>query len=131
MIISNEDLKTLSTSKSKLENIGVIMQGLNFVGDGIEKTTKLLPDKTQKKIGEKANSILMSIIQANLKTMSKGKLNKEASNKTYKAVVTASGFGFGFFGFFGFAADLFFTTKFMMRSILDIARSKGEDLTDI
>lgn len=129
MIISNEDLKTLSTCKSKLENIGIIMQGLNFVGDGIEKTTKLLPAKTQKKIGEKANSILMSVVQANLKTMSKGKLHKEASNKTYKAVVTAS--GFGLLGFFGFAADLLITTKFMMRSILDIARSKGEDVTDV
>lgn len=131
MIISNEDIKTLTTCKSKLENIGAIMHALNYVGDGIEKTTKLLPEKTQKKIGAKANSILMSVIQANLKTMSKGKLHKEASNKTYKAVVTASGFGFGLLGFFGFAADLLVTTKFMMRSILDIARSKGEDVTDV
>ncbi len=131
MIISNEDIKTLTTCKSKLENIGLIMQGLNYVGDGIEKTTKLLPDKIQKKIGEKANSILMRVIQINLKTMSKRKPNKEASNKTYKAGVMISGVGFGLFGFFGFAADLFVTTKLMMRSILDIARSKGEDLTDI
>lgn len=131
IIISQADLKILKDSKSKLENIGLIMQGLNFVGDSIEKAIKVIPPNVQKKIGEKTNSILMTIIQANLKTMSKGKEQAQPLKKTYKTVVTVSGVGFGLFGFIGFAADLMLTTKFMMRSILDIARSKGEDINDV
>ena len=131
MIISNEDLKTLSTCKSKLENVGLIMQGLNFAGDKIEKAVQLIPKSTQEWISRKTNSILMGIISANLKTMSKGKMKVRPLNKTYKTVVAASGFGFGFLGAAGFAFDLAISTKFMMRSILDIARSKGEDVNDI
>lgn len=131
MMISNEDLKTLTNCKNNLENVGLIMQGLNFVGDKIEKAVKLIPQGTQEWIAKKTNSILMSIISANLKSMSKGKVKAHPLNKTYKSVVAASGFGFGFFGAAGFAFDLALSTKFMMRSILDIARSKGEDITDI
>jgi hypothetical protein len=131
MIISNEDIKTLSTCKSKLENVGLIMQGVNFVGSGIEKGMKFIPDKTQRWIGKKTNTILMSLVSTNLKTFKKGKTDIRPSNKTYKFTVFASGAGLGFFGPAGFAADLALSTKFMMRSIMDIARSKGEDLSEI
>lgn len=130
-IISTEDLKTLTNAKDKLENIGLIMQGLNFVGSGIEKATKLIPASIEKKIGEKTNSILMGIIKANLKTMSKNKMEALPINKTYKGVVTASGVGFGLLGFVGFIPDLAITTKLMMRSIMDIARSKGENINKV
>lgn len=130
-IISTEDLYILTQSKSKLENIGLVMQGLNFVGSGIEKATKLIPASIEKKIGEKTNSILMGIIKANLKTMSKNKMEALPKNKTYKGVVTASGVGFGLLGFVGFIPDLAITTKFMMRSIMDIARSKGENINEV
>ena len=70
----------------------------------------------------------MSIVELNLKTIKKKKVDVAPSKKTYKLVVATSGVGFGFFGALGFAADLAVTTKFMMRSIMDIARSKGEDL---
>lgn len=131
MMISNEDLKTLTNCKNNLENVGLIMQGLNFVGDKIEKAVQLIPPKTQEWIAKKTNSILMRIISVNLKSMSKGKVKTDPLNKTYKSVVAASGFGFGLIGAVGFPLDLAISTKFMMRSILDIARSKGEDLTDI
>lgn len=131
IIISSEDLKTLTNSKSKLENIGLIMQGLNFVGSGIEKATKLIPASIEKKIGEKTNSILMGVIKVNLITMSKDKMKSLPKNKTYKFAVTASGVGFGFLGFAGFFFDLAITTKIIMRTIIDIARSKGEDLNEV
>lgn len=130
-IISSVEIETLTNAKDKLENIGLILQGLNFVGSGIEKATKLIPASIEKKISKKTNSILMGIIKANLKTMSKNQIESLPKNKTYKGVVTASGVGFGLLGFAGFIPDLAITTKFMMRSIMDIARSKGENLNDI
>lgn len=129
--MTKEDYNLLSTAKSKLENVGLIMQGLNFVGNQLEKGMQLIPEKQLNWISGKVNKVLMTIIETNLKTMSKGKIKTSPSNKTYKAVVSASGFGFGFLGAFGFAADLMLSTKFMMRSIMDIARSKGEDINEI
>lgn len=130
-IMTKEDYNILSNAKSKLENLGLIMQGLNIVGNQLEKGIKLIPKKQLNWISGKVNNVLIAIIEANLRTLSKGKIKTSPSNKTYKAAVFASGFGFGFLGAFGFAADLMLSTKFMMRSIMDIARSKGEDINEI
>ena len=130
-IMTKEDYNLLSTAKSTMENVGIIMHGLNNVGGVIEKGVDLIPEKQQKWIGTKVNSVLMSVVSANLKTMSKEKTDVKPLNKTYKAVVFASGTGLGFFGAFGFGADLMVSTKFMIRSIMDIARSKGENVNEI
>jgi hypothetical protein len=129
--MTKEDYNLLSTAKSKMVNIGLIMNGLNFAGNQIEKATKLVPEKAQIWLGKKVNTLLLSIVELNLKTIKKKKVKLAPLKKTYKLMVTASGVGLGFFGVFGFAADLAFTTKFLMRSIMDIARSKGEDLYTI
>ena len=52
-------------------------------------------------------------------------------NKTYKALVTSSGMLGGALGATAFVADLSLTTKLMMRSIMDIARNEGEDLSTL
>ena len=129
--ITQEDLNVLSLSKSKMEDVGVIMKGLNFVGGSIEGIIKKIPAKQQAWLAKTINNVLMTVIKANLKTMSKGKANATPLKKTYKAMVTASGIGFGFFGELGFAADLGIFTNLVMRSVLDIARSNGEDINAI
>ena len=128
--ISTEDLKRLTDAKNRLENVGLIMHGINFIGTPIEKGMAMLPAKRKQWLATKTNSVLMSVVAANLKTMAKSGSSKPLK-KTYKATVTASGIGLGFFGAVGFVFDLGITTKFIMRSILDIARSKGEDITSV
>lgn len=130
-ILTKEDYNLLSNAKSTMENVGLIMHGLNNAGGVIEKGVTLIPEKQQKWIGTKVNSVLMSVVSANLKTISKEKVDTKPLNKTYKAVVFASGAGLGFFGAVGFGADLMVSTKFMIRSIMDIARSKGENINEI
>ena len=130
-IISIEDLNILTLSKSKMEDVGVIMKGLNYVGGSLEAIINKIPAKQQAWLAKTINKVLMTVIKANLKTMSKGKTNTAPLKKTYKAMVTASGIGFGFFGELGFAADLGIFTKLLMRSIMDIARCNGEDINAI
>ncbi len=129
--MTQEDLNILTLSKSKMEDVGIIMKGLNFVGGSIEGIIKKIPAKQQAWLAKTINKVLMTVIKANLKTMSKGKANAAPLKKTYKAMVTASGIGFGFFGELGFAADLGIFTNLLMRSVLDIARSNGEDINAI
>jgi hypothetical protein len=126
--LSDQDLFALKASKKKMEEIGWAMKGLNRIGGVLEVGIDKLPQKQQKWLQQIAHKVLHTVVKANLKTMQKGKLDSTPSNKTYKALVTSSGIIGGAFGATAFAVDLTVATKLMMRSIMDIARSEGEDL---
>lgn len=126
--LSLEDLSILKRSKQKMEDIGWAMQGLNKMGNVIERKIELLPQKQQKWLQQLSYKVLHSVVKSNLLTMKHGKSKSLPLNKTYKALVTTSGAVGGAFGAAAFAADLSLTTKLMMRSIMDIARGEGEDL---
>ncbi|RAJ17827.1 EcsC family protein [Olleya aquimaris] len=135
--ISPEDLEALKNAKSTMHNLSWAMRNINLVGDTIESKIKLVPEKYIHKLQQATESILKGIIKANLKTINKNKTFSKPSKKTYKAVVTGSGFLSGFFGSASgigtpiFISELTLTTKFIMRSIMDIARSQGEDLYNV
>ncbi|WP_299385827.1 EcsC family protein [uncultured Lacinutrix sp.] len=132
--INPEDLKLLEEAKSTMHNLSWAMRNINLVGDTIESKIKMVPEKYIQKLQQATESILMGIVKTNLLTISKNKKFSKPSSKTYKAVVTGSGFLSGLFGSASgigtpiFISELTLTTKFIMRSIMDIARSQGEDL---
>ncbi len=134
--ISNPDLEAIKKAKLAMENIGFIMKGLNKIGSKLDSGIKKIPAKQQQWLQKQVNKSLTFVVKSNLATMQKGKAFKKPSNKTYKALVTTSGAASGLFGSTTgigtaiFATELAVSTKFMMRSILDIARSHGEDLQD-
>lgn len=127
--LTQTDRLALAASKRKMEEIGWAMKGLNRVGGILETGIDKLPQKQQKWLQQVAHKVLHTVVKANLKTMKKGNVNGSPSNMTYKALVTSSGILGGAFGTTAFAVDLTVATKFMMRSIMDIARSEGEDLS--
>lgn len=132
--ISPKDLETLKNAKSSMNNIGLAMRNVNKLGDTLETGATLIPRKVFNKLEEIMNSILQGIIKANLLTIKKNKKFSKPSNKTYKAIVTGTGALSGFLGSTTgigtavFASELTLTTKFLMRTIMDIARSEGEDI---
>ena len=123
------DKAALESAKQNMEEIGWAMKGLNRFGGLLETGIDKLPQKQQKWLQQLAQKVLHTVVKANLKTMRKGKISKTPSNITYKTLVTSSGILGGAFGATAFAVDLTVATKFMMRSIMDIARSEGEDLS--
>lgn len=127
-LFSPADLIVLQKAKQKIETIGWAMQGLNKVGNIIESRLALLPKKQQKWLHELSYKVLHTVVRTNLVSMRKSKGTSTPMNKTYKALVTSSGLLGGAFGAPAFAVDLTIATKLMMRSIMDIARSEGEDL---
>lgn len=127
--LSEKDFIELRSAKQKMEDIGWAMKGLNRLGGLLETGIDKLPQKQQKWLQQLAHKVLHTVVKANLKTMKKGKGKAVPSNSTYKALVTSSGIVGGAFGATAFALDLTLATKFMMRSIMDIARSEGEDLS--
>ncbi len=135
--ISQEDLAAIKSAKSSMEDIGMLMQGLNKLGEGIDSGVKMIPQKQQLWLQKNVNNILMTLVKSNLATMEKGNSFKKPSPKVYKTLVTASGIISGALGAATgigtalFASELALSTNFIMRSIMDIARSEGEDLYDI
>lgn len=129
--LSNTDLATLLKAKKKMEDIGWAMQNLNKMGNVIESKVALLPKKQQDRLQQLSYKVLHTVVKSNLISMKKSKPNSAPWNKTYKALVTSSGLLGGALGASAFAIDLTLATKLMMRSIMDIARSEGEDLNEM
>ncbi|MDT7828694.1 EcsC family protein [Pricia sp. S334] len=123
-----EDLRTLRAAKLKMENIGWAMEGLNRMGSFLDSRVQLLPEKQQQWLRQISFGVLEKVVQSNLFSMKSDKVGVAPLNSQYKAIVTSSGVLGGAFGATAFAVDLGLTTKMMMRSIMDIARSEGEDL---
>jgi len=128
--IPDEDLRILGKAKKDLTTVPIAMKALNTLGTPLEKGIALVPEKYQNTITETVQKALQLSVKANLKTLKKTDKPKKASNRIYKAVTTGTGFAGGFFGVAGFTVDILLSTKFLMRSIMDIARSQGEDITD-
>lgn len=129
--LSPQDLATLKMAKTQMEDVGWAMKGLNKLGNVIESRINLLPQKQQKWLQQLSFKVLQGVVKSNLHSMKSNKVNRVPLNKTYKALVTTSGAVGGAFGAAAFAADLSIATKFMMRSIMDIARNEGEDLNSL
>ncbi len=134
--MSPQDLIALKKAEQEMENIGFAMRNLNRLGSTIESGLQRIPSKQQLWLQDKVNDILMMLIKTNLATMQKGKAFKKPSSNTYKALVTSTGALSGILGSTTgigtavFTSELIISTKFIMRSIMDIARSEGEDLYD-
>lgn len=127
--LSIEDELVLLNAKKKMEQVGWAMEGLNKFGNIIEDKLSLLPKKQQKWLQDLSYKVLHTVVKSNLFSMKKDRPQTTPWNKTYKALVTSSGAIGGAFGATAFGVDLGVTTKLMMRSIMDIARNEGEDLT--
>ncbi|TRZ42269.1 EcsC family protein [Robertkochia solimangrovi] len=128
--LKTEDTIALARAKHQMENISGVMRTLNKIGSTIEFGLSKLPESKQAWLNAQVHKALMFVLKSNLKTMKKGQEFRKPSDNTYRALVTTSGVLGGVFGPAAFAADLTIATKFMMRSIIDIARSEGEDIYD-
>ena len=135
--LKKKELKRLKSAKKTIENVSILMKGINSVGSGIESGIKILPQKQQQWLSKNITNIFFKILKSNIKTIDSNKKFKLSSDATFKLLVGLSGVGSGFFGSFNilgssiFVSELYFSTRMMMRSILEIARSEGEDIYDI
>lgn len=129
MEITDQDLLQLREAKKLLEQPAFLMELSNIVGKPIEKIYSLLPEKFQEGVGNLAKKVLLkslNVLVSQMGTVSKIKPN----NLLHKILVTGTGSAGGFFGLPALAIELPVTTTIMLRSIADIARSKGFNLND-
>jgi hypothetical protein len=126
--LSPLDEQDLIESIILLENPGLAAKITNYVGTPIEKGLEMLPENFRGRVMDLTKTALMKATEAAVFSM-KDKSQRPASNRWHKLGVAVSGGVGGFFGLAATAIELPISTTVMLRSIADIARAEGEDLT--
>ncbi|MDD5308325.1 MAG: EcsC family protein [Deltaproteobacteria bacterium] len=124
--MTNSDLNDLGRAKALLENPSFAVKAMNMVGSPIEKGLKLLPANWSEKVQVATRTALDKALHVAIGTM-RPSTEIESSDAWHKVAVGLSGALGGAFGLPALVVELPVTTTIMLRSIAEIARSKGED----
>jgi EcsC protein family len=128
--LSEEVLAQLREAKATLEHHGLADRLTELVGTPINASMKLLPNIASDAIRSAIDKALHAAMSVALRT-----LGNETDGKpklfTHKVLAGLSGAAGGAFGMTMVAIELPVSTVLILRSVADIARSQGEDLTDI
>jgi len=128
MALSASEISELRGAKILLENPGIAAKVSNLIGTPIEKVLKRLPDSMTVTVNEITKKSIEKALDIALLTMDKD-VRVTSSNWWHKLAVGTTGATGGLFGLPGLAIELPISTTIMLRSIADIARSEGEDLS--
>ena len=128
--MEKKDRGDLRIAVNILENPGVSIRLINLLGYPIEGVIKVLPGWIGRAIGNAAIKAVGTAFYAALSTMDK-KGRGRPFRLLHRAMVLVSGAVGGFFGLPGLIIELPISTTLMLRSIADIARSEGEDLSSV
>lgn len=132
--MEEQDKKDLTRAVQLMENPSFPMKVADIVGTPIEKAIALLPAGAQDKIGSFSLKAIHGALKLSLKTMETPKESgqtQESSNWWHITAAATSGGVAGFFGLMAVAIELPISTTIMMRSIADVARSEGADLSEV
>lgn len=136
--LSNEDLIALRRAKHELESPALAMKLASIVGAPLEKLLSRMPAIANEKVNDATQLALRKCLQIALRTLGRQDTGAapllvpdKPSNLLHKFAVATTGAAGGAFGLFALPVELPVTTTLMFRSICDIARSEGEDLSSI
>ena len=125
-----KDLQDLETAVNLLENPGFIAKISDLLGTPIEFVFDKLPSGASNKISKTVHESLLAAVNIAVMTMDP----QDGGKPWFKGHIAAAGIAGGVGGAFGLVAlaiELPITTTIIMRSIADIARSEGEDLSNL
>ena len=126
--ITNDDKEALRNAVRSLEHPSLAGRLTNLVGKPVELIGLALPSVASKTITSATSKGLEAALKVALRTL--GSSPRSNSQLLHRALATASGAAGGTFGLAALPVELPVSTVIMLRSIADIARSQGEDLSD-
>jgi hypothetical protein len=130
MPLEPKDYEDLRQAVVRLEKTRFIARLTHYAGQPIEKMIETLPDGVSEKLQGVVRATVTRLLGMALKTMGR-RVRQKASPRIHKMAGGLSGAIGGAFGLTALAVELPLSTAIMLRSIADIARSEGEDLTSI
>ncbi|KVL65371.1 EcsC family protein [Burkholderia ubonensis] len=132
--LSADDRDALRRAKQVLESPSLTMKLTGLLGAPIEKMIGRLPDFATGKINDATQLALRKCLNLALRTLGKPPapdMHDRPSNLLHKLAVATTGAAGGAFGFVALPVELPVTTTLIFRSVCDIARSEGEDLSTV
>jgi hypothetical protein len=126
--LSERDLTALRSAVTTLEHPSLAARLGNMAGKPIELIGAALPVAAAQAISAATSKALEIALQVALRTMQGTR--PSLSQRFHKVLATASGAAGGALGLASLPIELPVSTVIMLRSIAEIARSEGEDLSD-
>jgi hypothetical protein len=126
--LSKAETRDLALAKSLLESAPIGIRLANTLGSPLEKGFAMLPKGWNSVVNKATHAALFKALSVALATMGRSKRRK--SREFFHKVLAGTSGGIG--GAFGLAAlpiELPVSTTIILRSIADIARSEGHDLS--
>ncbi len=125
-------LTELREAKRILEHHGIADRLTELIGVPVTASLKLLPGLAEKAVYAAIDKSLTVALDVALRTLGEGSIESGKPRlMTHKLLAGLSGAAGGVFGGASFAAELPVSTVLILRSVADIARSEGEDLSDV
>ena len=128
MPMEKDDTDVLQNAVQLLEHPSLAARLTNMVGKPVELLGRALPAGASQAIATATTKSLEAALKLALLTIRNEPQN--SSQLLHKALAVASGAAGGAFGIVSLPLELPVSTIIILRSILDIARSEGENLTD-
>src|SRR6266403_5314464 len=126
--MTESDLAALRSAATALEHPGLAARLTNMVGKPIELIGYALPASASQAITAATSKALEMALEVALRSMHQAP--RAGSQRLHKVLAAASGAAGGAFGLAALPIELPLSTIIMLRSIAEIARSEGEDLSD-
>jgi len=126
-MVSAADKVEIKKAKKLLEDPNFFIELANIIGEPIEYIFNKLPTKVSQITSKAVEKSLWWALEATLFTIDND-ITSSASSNFHKVLAGISGGVGGFFGIAALAAELPISTVVILRSIVDIARSEGEDI---
>ncbi len=128
MRLTANDLRILQQAAHILENPSFSSKLTKSVGGAVEKTIAILPTQVSLSLNDITRTALEKSLEGALFTLSERKSSRPF-NKTHQFFAGLSGALGGFFGLTAITAELPLSTTIMLRSIAEIARYHGENIS--
>jgi hypothetical protein len=126
-IVDARDQELIYQAAQHLEHPSLAARLSNAIGTPMEVAFELMPRSWQTRLNRVVRAAAHKSLQAAIAGIYRSK--EGSGDAHHKALVGLSGAVGGFFGLPGLLVELPITTTLMLRSIADIARSEGEDLS--
>ena len=128
LALESEDLERLRWATQHLEHPSLAARLSSLLGTPIEIAVKLLPRPVYAQVhraAEAAVGQVMDVAASSLRHVQE----KDPRNGLYRGLAAGCGALGGAFGLYGLLLDLPISTTLMLRSVAEIARAEGEDLS--
>lgn len=127
--LSDDDLLALQWAVDHLEHPSLAARLSSIVGTPVEMAAKMLPRRLYRRLHEAAEGAIGKALGLSIASLERGARQIGSRDAYHRGLVATTGAIGGGFGLLALMVELPITTTIMLRSIAEVARSQGEDLS--